>query len=88
MFVGVSGELDADVVFSAWIISCRAALSIAAARNRITGSDTRRALMASSTGPGLPVAARLCVKRRVGERQIPGNAVVGPGLVAWPTRLS
>ncbi len=61
MFVGVSGELDADVVFSAWIISCRAALSIAAARSRITGSDTRRSLMACSTGPGLPADARLCV---------------------------
>lgn len=85
MFVGVSGELDADVVFSAWIISCRAALSIAAARNRITGSDTRRALMASSTGPGLPVAARLRVKGVSESGGSPGMPSSGRGWL--PRRL-
>ena len=62
MFAGVSGELRAGVAFSAWIMSLRAALSIAAARISITGSVTRRALMASSTGPGLPVAVLLRVE--------------------------
>ena len=79
MFVGVSGELDADVVFSAWIISCRAALSIAAARNSITGSEMWRSLMACSTGPGLPVDARLCVNGMSAGCGPPGMPSSGRG---------
>ena len=55
------GGLGGGLAVSAWPIKDRAALSIAAARRRTTGSRTRRWRMARSTGPGRLVLARLSV---------------------------
>lgn len=49
--VVISDGLGTLAAFSARVIRCHAALSIAAARSRITGSEILRSLIACSTGP-------------------------------------